>query len=302
MSPTTIADELRVISERVARIPDRYRQFTEPAARAQRYYRIPAETLTLLLDLGLPHGGDESGPTFDTNDLKSVSMALRVRSPQRNALKSMAEALIAGETPGHIERTVSLQAHCPHPGHEGLCRFALAPEVGASPDTADTARVDARHFEIEVRVPGGGARFVRFTPAEAQLVAEVSELRFHRIPYVLNLDLGFLAETGLADCRLATRFLARRGRELGVEIREATGLFLSRPFSPRHYWVQLRRGDNWVTADPFFLTALARWELLDPTAWPAHRSPRGAFWQVDIYPDAPLVTHLGGSPISILTR
>src|SRR5216683_1748254 len=293
-------DELAIVSERIARIPDRYRRFTESAQRAQRLYRITQPTLERLLDRGLPHRSEGGQLTFDVNDLKSVSMALRTRSPHRIALASLADALAAGEAAVTVEHTVRIQAQCPDPGHEGSCAFRLAPEARRSPDTVAVRDLDPRHFEIEVRVSGGAAHVLDLTEPERQLACEAQQLRFHRIPHVLGMDLGFLAETGLADCRLATIFLAQRGAQLGVAIRGATGLFLSRPFAPRHFWIELRRDDGWVPADPFFLTALARWGLLDSVAWPASRSPRGAFWKLEIGPGAALVTHEGGSPVSII--
>lgn len=227
-----LSAELELVSARIARIPDTYRRFSESEERTRRFYRIPPEDLERLLDLGLPHRADATGRLFDDNDLKSVSMALRTRSPQRAALKAMADALVAGQAPETIRRGVTLQAHCPDPGHEGLCGFTLADEVARAPQTSRVRCVDPRRFDIDVRVQGGPARHLDLTEPERRLAAEASRLRFHRIPYVLNLDLGFLADTGLADCRLATFFLAARGRELGIPIREATGLFLARPSHP----------------------------------------------------------------------
>lgn len=294
--------DLAVLRERIACIPDRYRRFTESQRRATRYYRIPPDVLVELLDLGLPHRGDGSERTYDVNDLKSVSMALPVRSPQRDALRAMADALVQGQDPGGVGRSVDIYAHCPDHGHEGLCEFELVPQAAESWHTTGVHRVEPGHFELAVRVPGGGPHHLDLNAAERQLVADAGRLRFHRIPFVLNSDLGFVTETGLADCRLAALYLDARGRELGLRVRQATGLFLSRPFSPRHFWLEFARGDGWQPADPFFLTELVRWGLLDGVDWPPYRIPLGAFWQVDIYPDAPLVTHRAGSPISIMTN
>jgi hypothetical protein len=295
-------DELDVISKRIARIPDKYRHFTVPAERAHLYFRISPELLERVLDLGLPHRRDGDELHFDENDLKSVSMAFPGRSPHRGALKGLADALLAGAAEPMVRRTVNLLPHCPVPGHEGTCGFRVAPQASLGSHTVAVRTIEPNNFEVDIAVPGGTVRLLELTAPERQLFDAAAELRYHRIPLEANRDLAFLADTGLADCRLATLFLAHRGRELGVDVREATGLFLSRPFSPRHFWIELRRGDTWLPADPFFLTALGRWELLDAAQWPDHRSPTGAFWTVPMDPDVPLVSHEGGCPMSIMTH
>jgi hypothetical protein len=304
MTTTTVVtdDDVRTIAGRIARVPARYRVFAEPLTRVHRFYRIDPETLAKLLDLGLPHDGVGDARRFDDNDLKAVAMALPTRSPQRSALRAMADALAQGAGEPVVERTVTLQAQCPHPGHEGRCGYQLTPEVRHSPETTAVRRVERGVFAIDVRLAGGPEMFLNLSAAELALFGEAqSRLRFHRIPLALNGDVGFAAEHGLVDCRLATLFLAHRARDLGVEVQQATGLFLSRPFSPRHFWLRLRRDNGWVPADPFFLGALVRWGLLDAGAWPGQRVPRGAFWRVDVDPDSPLITHRGGAPASILT-
>jgi hypothetical protein len=282
--------DLTSVVERLARIPDRYRRCTVSRSRAWRAYRVPDELLADLLDAGMPHEDGADGPTFDREDLKTVVLMLGLPSPKRAALVAMARALAAGAAAPRVRRTVTVRAYCPGRGHPGACRFAVAPALGATPvgDPPDQA------FAREVLLRGGEFRFA-LSAAERQLLAEAARLRFHHVPYELNQDLGFLAETGLADCTLANRFLTVRGRELGVAVREATGLFLSRPFADRHFWIELRRGDEWLPADPFFLTALVRWGVLDERSWPAHRSPLGAYWKLPLGPMEQVVTHRGAA-------
>jgi hypothetical protein len=279
--------ELTGVVARISRIPEKYRDFTESTERALRFYRITAPLLDELLAIGLPHRSGASGRLFDRNDLKTVSLRLRLRSPRRVALASMARALVAGGAAPRLDRTVTVQAHCPRPGHPGACTFAFAPALGPDVELRPTGRM---RYEVDVQLPGG-ERHLRFSAAEQRLVAEVSEFEFHHLPSALNLDLGFLAESGLADCTLATHFLVTRGRRLGVEIRGATGLFLCQPFANRHFWVELRRGGRWVPADPFFITALVRWGVLDAGSWPVTRSPAGTYWRLEIGPGEPLIRH-----------
>lgn len=280
--------DLTPVIERVSRIPARYRRFTVPPERARRFYRVPDDVLEQLLDLGFPHRGDGDSRLFDRDDLKTVVLMLRLRSPKRAALEAMARSLVAGAAAAEVPRTVTIQTYCPRPGHAGECRFTVAPALSA----AGFRRVDAQGYEGDVRLPGG-ERHLSLTPAERQLFDEVCRFEFHHIPYQLNQDLGFLWDSGLADCTLANHFMASRGREMGVDVRAVTGLFLTRPFANRHFWVELRRGAEWAQADPFYLTALVRWGVLDADAWPPHRSPLGAYWRLDLAPADQLVAHAG---------
>jgi hypothetical protein len=289
------------VIERVLRIPDRYRTFREPADRATRFHRIPADVLQRLLDLGLPHGKGPDGPAFDRHDLKSIVLMLGLPSAQTTALKAMSDALTAGEAPV-VERTVNIQAQCPDPSHESPCEFRLADCLRTSEDVHSVRMVDQRHYEIGVTLRGGPPAFAELSPAYRKMLDEVAELEFFHIPYDLNDDLGFLAETGLADCRLGAYFVASRARELGLEARSITGLFLSRPFANRHFWAEVRQEGQWVPTDPFFLIALARWGVLDSDVWPAHRVPLGAFLTCTTELDTPMITHVGGAPSSFLTR
>lgn len=286
------------------RIPDGYRRFTESRARAARLYRIPDDLLERFLDLGLPHerGGSGDGLLFDRNDLNNIVLALRLSSPQHTALRAMSTALQEGQVAARLRRTVNIQARCGDPGHEGRCAFELNGLVNRSPDVSRvTVRAD-RNFEVEVTLAGGAARHLDTPPVWWRLMEQVAGLEYYHIPHDLNADLGFLAESGLANCRLATHFLIAKGREFGLEIRGVTGLFLSRPFSNRHYWTEIRQDDEWVAADPFFLMVLAHWGVLDARSWPPNRVPLGALWRLDLDFDDPVVTHKGGSETSYVTR
>ncbi|MDX2525304.1 transglutaminase domain-containing protein [Streptomyces europaeiscabiei] len=306
MTAVTVSTaDVERIMECLRRIPDSYRDFSEPADRVKRFYRIPEDLLECFLQQGLPHrpGRKGGGPLFDGMDLRNIVLNLRIPSPQQKTLKSMSRALIDGESPGVIRRTVNIQGKCPDPGHDGRCEFELAAQVSRSADVTDVRTLADHHFEVDVTLRGGGARYLLLSPAHRQLVDEVTRIEFHHVPFDLHTDLAFLADSGLADCRLAAEFLAARGEELGIEVRCASGLFLSRPFSNRHFWIEFLMDDEWVPADPFFLTVLARWDLLDERDWPPNRVPMGALWPLDFdYLDEPLVTHKGGSDSSYMTR
>jgi hypothetical protein len=275
----------------VARIPDRYRNFSVSAEKVARSYRIPDELLRQLLDLGLPHRGNVASITFDRNDLTSVVLNLRLNSPKRAAFQMMARALTQNEA--RAARRITLQTYCPGRGHLGNCAFVLAPGVTQSKELAAIRFPDDRHIQLELRPDGGPGGRLGFTASQRQLVEEVRRLEFHPLPFQLNQDLGFLAETSLADCRLAARFAAVRGEQLGVPVRAVTGLLLGRPVAARHFWVEFLADGEWWPADPFLLTTLARWKMLDATLWPPDLSIAGAVWRLDVGPDEPLLSDAG---------
>lgn len=289
--PAGVAGDLGKAVAAVARIPDRYRNFSASAEKAARSYRIPDELLRQLLDLGLPHRGNLASITFDRNDLTSVVLNLRLNSPKRAPFQMMARALT--QDGSRAARRITLQTFCPGRGHPGDCAFVLAPAVTESKELAGIRFPDDRHIELELRPDGGPGGSLGFTASQRQLVAEVLPLEFHPLPYQLNQDLGFLAETGLADCRLAARFTAVRGEQLGVPVRAVTGLLLSRPVAARHFWVEFLADGGWRPADPFLLTTLARWKMLDAALWPPDRSIAGAVWRLDVGPDEPLLSDAG---------
>ena len=275
----------------VARIPDRYRNFSVSAEKVARSYRIPDELLRQLLDLGLPHRGNVASITFDRNDLTSVVLNLRLNSPKRAAFQMMARALTQNEA--RAARRITLQTYCPGRGHLGDCAFVLAPAVTQNKELAAIRFPDDRHIQLELRPDDGPGGRLGFTASQRQLVEEVRRLEFHPLPFQLNQDLGFLAETSLADCRLAARFAAVRGEQLGVPVRAVTGLLLGRPVAARHFWIEFLADGEWRPADPFLLTTLARWKMLDATLWPADLSIAGAVWRLDVGPDEPLLSDAG---------
>jgi hypothetical protein len=291
--PAYVDADLEKAVAAVARIPDRYRHFSVPAERVARFYRISDELLGQLLDLGLPHRGSAASITFDRNDLKSVVLNLRLKSPPRAAFEAMARALTLNDA--RAARRIRLQTFCPDPGHQGDCTFVLAPAVRDSKEIAGIRCPDDGHFELDLRPDGGCGGSLGFSASQRQLVEEVLRLWFHPLPFQLNEDLGFLAETGLADCRLAARFTAVRGEQLGVPVRAATGLLLGRPVAARHFWVEFHADGEWRSADPFLLTALARWKILDAAQWPPDRSLAGSVWRLDLGPDEPLLTDSGAA-------
>lgn len=132
------------------------------------------------------------------------------------------------------------------------------------------------HHRAEVRLPGGPPTYFDLDGSGSGLrilFDAAGELTFHFLPEELSEDLGFLRETGLANCYSAGRHLAALGTEAGLARRPAFGLFVSPPFSNRHAWIEIAVDGRRLPTDPFFVRTLTEWGLLDPQAWPPHRAP-----------------------------
>ncbi|WP_329333165.1 hypothetical protein OG866_09075 [Streptomyces sp. NBC_00663] len=284
------------------RVPARYRRFSEHSDKALRFHRIPESVLERLLDGGMPHAKSAGAIMFDVNDLKTVVLRLGIASPQHTALKAMADALKRAARQKETRCTVNILGRCVGPTHDGPCAYGLSGRVRESPYVQELRELAPQHFEATVRLPAGDPFHFDLSPAGRRLVTEVLSFEFHHIPDALTRDLTFLADAGISDCRLATHFLYTRGKELGLDIRKAAGIFLSRPFSNTHCWIEFKASGEWRPADPFFLTALSRWGILDPAEWPVHRSPEGAYWKLSTELES-YVTHQGvGQLPSFLTR
>lgn len=275
--------------ETVRRVPDKHRDFRVDGATLRRVHRIDDTLLAQLLDHGLPHRDTGPERRFDALDAENLGLLLDLPSPRRLAMRGWRAALDTADR---------------HPAQ--VCTMRLGPAraarqaSGADPCTLNGRLVDAAVPGSVSRVAPDAytlkARLTRargaFAPAFAPLIEDVVRLRFHLIPRGLWGDLGFVAETKLADCGLAAQFAAARAAERGLAVRQAEGLFVLRPYAVRHWWLEFSVDGEWTAADPFMLTALARWGLVDPREWPPTRSPQAVLWRLG--PDAfPLLTRGG---------
>ena len=272
--------ELRPIVDVLGRVPDSHRVFTEPRALAVRIHRIADRLLDELVELGLPVRIQGSDQFFDRNDLVNTGLRLGLDSPQRRSLMLLGAALAAGAEDKRIRRTLDIVGRCPNPGHDGACEFTLARWLAEVPDVTAAIAVAPHHLRLELELDGGPERRLPRGETVHALLHSLDDVEFHHLPDALAGDLGFLRETRLADCRLATHHLVGQGLAAGLEVRPAFGVFLAPPMSVPHCWIELRDGGEWRRADPFFLRALAGWGIVDGALWPADREPVGAYWKV----------------------
>ncbi len=269
-------EALRGIAERVRRVPDRHRVFDQDASAVAKIHRIGAPILSDLLDLGFPHRSSGGERYFDKLDLENVSLALRLPSPRYLAMRRWPDVIRAVVENRPVRYDLEVVAECDSamPGHE--CDFRLPAQVlalGVGPDS--TARKFTLSREVkDTAGPGEAPQELR------RLFAEVSGFHFHILPEALYGDLSFLADTSLADCELASGFLARRAAEEGWEARRSFGLLLSSPYSLPHFWPEVRLDGVWTAFDPHLINSLVRWEVLAPGEVPAAAVLNAAFLRV----------------------
>jgi hypothetical protein len=291
------------IVERAMRIPSRYRAFTVSEQRAEFVFRIPRGVLVQLVALGLPCADSGGKLTFDRKDLKNALQQSGLVSPQRATVESVAGVLDDGERADGVRRSVKILGRCPEPGHAGPCDFAVVP--GLTEPAAWTSAVEViapNQVKVELNLASGPPSLLPLTEEQSALFAEITALEFHNLPAELIHDFGFMKSTGLADCRSAYNYLAHRAGDVGLSVRPVAGLIVTKPFSITHSWIEILVEEEWRPADPFFLTALARWGVIDAGKWPAHRSPLGILWRIGEVDD-PLMTHRGEAiePVCLTT-
>ncbi|WP_317860269.1 hypothetical protein [Streptomyces sp. Wh19] len=280
--------------DKILRVPSRYRRFNQCTDQAAALHRIDEPLLERLLDLGLPHRQAGRERRFDALDLENIAMSLRLPCPRRIALQWWSRTLnnTAEDENNRLPYELRIGAPCPVP-HSGACDFALHHLVEAAAGSVAPQTVSPGSYTLHISRPRCHIRFGTFLDF---LVCKAKALEFHLIPDELEHDMGFVAETGLADCKLGNRYLAREAASEGLNTRLVAGLLLSRPVAAWHWWMKVQFGDAWYAADPFLLQTLATWKVADTTIWPPDRSPEELFWELgDHY--VYLVTHNGvGAP------
>lgn len=261
--------------KRVRLVPDTYRDFTEPVERAVRYWGVGQTLLDELTDLGLPCRGSGADRRFDRLDMENLGIMLWLRCPRRAAMRWWSRTFSDAEEATY---DVDVSGTCSRPAEHGpACSMPPASWLAANRNVT-ALRPTLTGAKVTVRLPGGR---VWFGAPYTDLFARLDDVQFHLLPPGLYTDLGFLAETRLANCSLAAHYLSVTGAELGLAVRVAWGILLATPFSIDHVWISVLVDGRWIAADPLLLRACARWDIVDPDRWPVHRSPQVAVWETE---------------------
>ncbi|MFD8870023.1 hypothetical protein ACFV1F_37805 [Streptomyces sp. NPDC059590] len=297
--------------ERAARVPRRFRRFEVSAGTAARVHRIGEALLGEALDLGLAYEGSGADRRFDDFDLKNLGLALRIPSPAWLQVRLSAQ-------PFNTAAVATTTYRARFQGREAGVREAGVPEAGVlepSPRLASGVldgtlrRLGPDVFEADLRVSAGENAADADQGASdcarelGPLPAEAARLEYHLVPDELCDDAGFVRETRLADCRAGTTYLVHVAAAAGMPVRRAGGLLLAGAFPLPHHWIEVRRGDRWLPADPLYLTILAAYGLVDADRWPSHRSVVGTVWKIcDSYAGLRFLTDADGRRVKTSVR
>lgn len=251
---------------RIGRVPDRYREFTATQADARWRHGIDAGLLGALTDLGVPCDHTAGVSRYDELDLANVSLCLKLPSPRFLVMRGWAAAIRARASALPTTYTVTVGALCRHRSPDDPCSLEPSPRLRGRPGFSAPGQGP---LTLTQQVPG---REPRVYAELADFTAMIRDVRFHLLPGGLREDIGFLRESALGDCALASAYLVAEAASLGLVARSSYGLFLSAPYSIAHTWFDLYLDGEWVSFDPHLLNLLTGWGLIDAEQWPPYRS------------------------------
>lgn len=255
------------VVQKLQRVPDKYRLFSERQGSLLQRYGLPDDVLTELLDSGMPHCRIAGDYLFDATDLNNVGIDMQLPSPRWTALCGWSRSILRVGANG-LYKEIGVYAECARSHPLTDCRFKLNEVFYDHPSVTEVFEENDEFF-LCLETPSVHRELVDLL---RPLTVRAEELRFHLLCAELAEDAGFVADTGLADCRLASLDLARIGKECGLQVRRMTGLFVAAPFPAAHAWVQIKAGQDWLSVDPFLLSTMARWGIVDAEMVPPYSS------------------------------
>ncbi|MCV2458431.1 transglutaminase domain-containing protein [Streptomyces sp. ICN988] len=261
---------LNDLVEKLGRVPDRYRHFTVTADEARWRHGVDADLLGALTDLGMRCDHVGGAARYDDLDLANASLSLRLPSPRSIVMRGWAAAIRTRAAARPTTYTVSVGALCQHGPADASCSIEASVHLRDHPGIIATGEGP---LTLTHHVPAAKPQVY---PQLAPFTELIREVRFHLLPDGLRDDVGFLRETGLADCALASAYLVAEAHSRELVARLSYGLFLSAPYSIVHTWVDLHMDGQWVPFDPHLLNFLVGWGLIDADEWPPYRSIPGA--------------------------
>jgi hypothetical protein len=290
------ADDLRLMLDRVATVPTTLRRFSVTRGRAATTAGIPAGLLADLMAGGLPWVGDSADPLFDAADLTTISLALRLDSGRRAAMRYWPRTLRRVRQ-GRVMYAVRFVATCPAPGHTGPCEWRLR----ISPDAPSELLTPPTQVDEVIEITSAGAA-PPAPPHIERILRTYDDVSFYLLPPSARWRPDFVRRHRIAECGALARLIVDDAHTAGIAARLSFGLIVSPPYSSTHCWPEFEVDGRWVPYDPLLLRSLRVWavpgaEDLDPMS-----SPAGLYHRLaDDF--LPLAMHFGRPcPVSLPTR
>lgn len=257
--------------DKLRRVPDEHRGFELPAARAISEYEVPADVLHTLREAGLPARRVDGMWRYDHTDVLNIVMQLDVGSRRRMVLGWWIREL--NRPHGDIVTyQLDVVPSCPDPEHEGPCRYSVVTPDGPRIEVSGPPRPDRPVHSLRFDLP---RQWPELPEPVRELLDEMADITFLRLPPSLRWDPDFPRATGLGDCPATALILVERAARRGIRARMSAGRTLTPPFSAVHYWAEVSVDDQWVPVDPVLITAMRNWGLCDPRQWTRYRTLGG---------------------------
>jgi hypothetical protein len=265
-------------------IPDHVRDYDVSEAAATAVLRLPADLLAHVNAAGLARTNHDGRLFFDFDDLMNLSLDLGSPSAWTAGMRFWPRALEASGP--YRECRVGYVFSCPDSRHTGPCQVeVLTPDRGWVRQDVTEQAAPARLAAVsEFRLHND---WPDLPPDVAELVEEVGQLEYKRLPADLGMQSDFVNRTGMVDCAGAARILINEARRRGLPSRPSVGLVVVPPYSSVHYWMDFLVDGVWTPADPVMVGALIRWGLLSRERWHVGRSIGGILGRLsDVTPTA----------------
>jgi hypothetical protein len=272
----------------LARIPNTARKFSVGDDIALRVFGLGEHILSPLRSAGLPSIQRNGARCYDKNDLKSAALYFSTRSGQRQMLGWWARELDRplGDAASY---RVSYVIGCADGGHPGPCEFSFLTggrqrEVVIGEDAKPAERA-VMTFTLRREWPD--------LPTEvAEVIDEVSRIRFLWIPRSLRQDDEFVLTQEIGPCESISRIIVAKARARGLRARFSRGLALTPPVGANHYWAELLIDGRWVPVDPTMIEVMLALGLLAPERWSRYKSFGGIMVRLAAG-ECPLALHNG---------
>jgi hypothetical protein len=293
-----VTDEgIRDLIEKFQRVPDRMRDLEFSLDWAWQRLRVPSDVLLQMVDSGMAHRMHGGELLVDWLDILNCAMQLDLGPYALAVRRSWPAALERADQGGRPRYEMRYRVKCEHPDEpHDACRYEfLLPGGERVTRTGEQPRGRA---EVVIEV-SPDTQWPELPAGAREAIDTTAGLEFMLLPEEIRRDLGFLRETGLADCAGVALLLCEQMAAREVPVRDTYGYVVVPPYAVEHFWAEVGVGERWVPVDPVLIQAMVRWKILDGSRWHPYRSLGPIVARVG--PDRlPAVLHNGAATAAML--
>ncbi|MEH0971448.1 hypothetical protein V6U77_09975 [Micromonospora sp. CPCC 205546] len=255
-------------------VPSEHRLDDVDRASARQLLGCDDRTLSILLDRGLPAGGDPGEERFDSRDLFNLALhsGTGTTVPEQafayslRWMRSATEDLLAPRASRFALRVACGAEACgpaptsmlalPRPERCGgaVHDLTVEPAWGVAAPSGDTVVCTGSELAVTATVHTRGERAELRSPELRAIVAEFAamDLRWVKLPEALRDDVDLVARHGVASCDSASRYLAQLCLRAGIPAVTRIGWVVGM-LDLVHAWVEVEDADGATkVVDPVF--------------------------------------------------